>query len=276
MQTLYVTDLDGTFLGADGRVSSESVRILAPLLKRGLPFTVATARSPATVVSLLQGLSITLPAVLMTGTMLFDLRARRVIGTHCLSLQSVQAVCRILKREGAEALAYSVKDGALLVYYRQICCAFEEDFIAQRRGTPYKTFLAATDYEKALAGGDTLMFLFCVPDKSKAEYLCAALDEVPGIVKYFYPDEYLRGYLLEVYPEGVSKATTIEQVKAMTGAQDIVSFGDNINDLPMFAASRISCAVSNAAPQVQKAASCVIGHHDEAAVARWLAQNAIF
>ncbi len=276
MQTLYITDLDGTFLGANGHVSSESVRILTPLLKQGLPFTVATARSPATVVSLLQGLPITLPAVLMTGTMLFDLQARRVITTYCLSQQSVNAVCDILNREEAEALAYSVKDGALSVYYKHICCPFEEDFIAQRRGTPYKTFLRTTDYGKALAGGDTLMFLFCVPTRSRAEYLYSALDEVPGIVKYFYPDEYLRGYLLEVYPEGVSKATTIEQIKAMTGAQNIVSFGDNINDLPMFAISQTSCAVANAAPQVQKAASCVIGHHDEAAVARWLAQNAIF
>ena len=82
MQTLYITDLDGTLLGADGRVSAESVSILAPMLRQGLPLTVATARSPATVVQLLQALPIALPAVLMTGTILYDLPARRTIGTH--------------------------------------------------------------------------------------------------------------------------------------------------------------------------------------------------
>ena len=121
------------------------------------------------------------------------------------------------------------------------------------------------------------MFLFCVPTQQRAEYLFRVLDEVPGIVKYFYKDEYARGgYLLEVYPAGASKATAIEKVKAMTGAADVVSFGDNINDLPMFAASRISCAVANAAPEVRRAASCIIGHHDEAAVARWLREHAEF
>ncbi len=275
MQTLYITDLDGTLLGADGRVSAESVRILAPMLRRGLPLTVATARSPATVVQLLQALPITLPAVLMTGTILYDLPARRTIGTQCLSAQSVAAMCGVLRREGAEALAYSAKGGQLYVYYKQVCCPFEEAFIAQRRGTPYKLFRQVPEYEAALAGGDTLMFLFCVPTLQRAEYLFRALDEVPGIVKYFYPDEYARGgYLLEVYPAGASKATAIEKVKAMTGAADIVSFGDNINDLPMFAASRISCAVANAAPEVRLGpASCVIGHHDEAAVARWLCEH---
>lgn len=62
MQTLYITDLDGTLLGADGLVSAESVSILAPMLRQGLPLTVATARSPATVVQLLQALPIALPS----------------------------------------------------------------------------------------------------------------------------------------------------------------------------------------------------------------------
>ena len=47
-------------------------------------------------------------------------------------------MCRVLRREGAEALAYIVKAGQLYVYYKEICCPFEEAFIAQRRGTPYK------------------------------------------------------------------------------------------------------------------------------------------
>lgn len=140
MQTLYITDLDGTLLGADGLVSAESVSILASMLQAGLPLTVATARSPATVVQLLQALPIALPAVLMTGTILYDLPARRTIGTQCLSAQSVAAMCRVLRREGAEALAYSVKAGQLYVYYKEICCPFEEAFVAQRRGTPYKLF----------------------------------------------------------------------------------------------------------------------------------------
>lgn len=69
------------------------------------------------------------------------------------------------------------------------------------RGTPYKLFEQVPEYEAALAGGDTLMFLFCVPTQQRAEYLFRVLDEVPGIMKYFYKDEYAcGGYLLEVYP----------------------------------------------------------------------------
>lgn len=36
MKTLYLTDLDGTLLGSDGKVSKESARIINRLAKEGL------------------------------------------------------------------------------------------------------------------------------------------------------------------------------------------------------------------------------------------------
>ena len=43
--TLYVSDLDGTLLGAQPRLPEEAVPLLNGMLNAGLPFTVATARS---------------------------------------------------------------------------------------------------------------------------------------------------------------------------------------------------------------------------------------
>ena len=53
MKTLYITDLDGTLLDANSQVSAEAVEVLNPMLDDGLLFTVATARTPATVVPML-------------------------------------------------------------------------------------------------------------------------------------------------------------------------------------------------------------------------------
>ena len=39
--------------------------------------------------------------------------------------------------------------------------------------------------------------------------------------------------------------------------EEIMVFGDNFNDLPMFSAAGISCAMAQSAPEVQAAASCV-------------------
>ena len=45
LTTLYVTDLDGTLLNVQGRVSSSTAALLRPLVDRGLALTIATART---------------------------------------------------------------------------------------------------------------------------------------------------------------------------------------------------------------------------------------
>ena len=45
--TLYVSDLDGTLLGADSHLSVASCAMLNEAIAQGALFTVATARTPA-------------------------------------------------------------------------------------------------------------------------------------------------------------------------------------------------------------------------------------
>ena len=45
MKTLYVTDLDGTLLNTQDKISEYSLNIINDLVDKGLLFTYATARS---------------------------------------------------------------------------------------------------------------------------------------------------------------------------------------------------------------------------------------
>ena len=45
MNTLYVSDLDGTLLNSDVKISKNSKNIINNLIDKGMNFTVATARS---------------------------------------------------------------------------------------------------------------------------------------------------------------------------------------------------------------------------------------
>lgn len=71
--TLYVSDLDGTLLGADSLVSSESVQRLNNAINRyGALFTCATARTPATIVPLMQRVDVKLPMIAMAGAAMWS------------------------------------------------------------------------------------------------------------------------------------------------------------------------------------------------------------
>jgi len=62
----------------------------------------------------------------------------------------------------------------------------------------------------------------------------------------------------------------------MAGATQTVCFGDNLNDLPMFAFATRSYAVANADPEVRMAADAVIEANTRDGVARRMEENARF
>ncbi|MDE6633608.1 MAG: HAD family hydrolase, partial [Muribaculaceae bacterium] len=72
MRTLFVTDLDGTLLNQERKVSNESAGILNESIAGGALFSVATARTPGTVGPLLQEVNCTLPLIVMTGAAIWD------------------------------------------------------------------------------------------------------------------------------------------------------------------------------------------------------------
>lgn len=274
MSTLFVTDLDGTLLDAEARLSAESAALLRPLLDEGLLLTVATARTPATVVPLLRPLRLRAPAVLMTGAMLFDPVQNRCLSTTPMDPRAAQEVCDILERTGQEALAYCVRDGRLVVYYKRLSCDFERAFVARRSGSPYKMFVRTASYPEALRAAAPLLFVLALPNADAARDWYSIFHPVSNIYCHYYEEEYgSGGYLLELFPAGCTKASALARVMELTGAARMVSFGDNINDIPMFRMSDHSCAVANAVPEVRAAASCVIGANTADGVARWLAQH---
>ena len=269
LNTWYVTDLDGTLLDAQGRVSPVTASLLRPLVDRGLQLTVATARTPATVVELVRPLGLRGPAVLMSGALLYDLGQKKVLSTRGFSPSSQTALAALLESTDQDALVYCADGDRLTVFHRPPRGDYARSFIAQRNTSPYKRFVPVEHYGRAMADSRCLLALFCLP--GPAPELVRALEKLPEVHCVCYADEYGRGVTVEVCPAGCHKGAGVDQLRRITGADRIVAFGDNVNDLPLFTAADESWAVANAAPQVRRAATGTIGSNREDGVARWLA-----
>ena len=87
---------------------------------------------------------------------------------------------------------------------------------------------------------------------------------------------YSTEYFCEIMPKGATKANAIGKLKEMWGCEKVVSFGDAVNDIPMFRISDESYAVANAVEELKAIADGVIGDNDSDAVAGWLLANAVF
>ena len=86
----------------------------------------------------------------------------------------------------------------------------------------------------------------------------------------FYRDNYSDMYFLEIISGTVNKASGALQVKEIVGADKIIAFGDNLNDIPLFEIADESYAVSNAEDALKAIATGIIGSNNEDAVAEFI------
>ena len=129
---LFVTDLDGTLLNSHKEVSIKSIEILNKLIDDGVNFTVATARTPATVVDLLQDVNLKLPAVLMNGVLLYDIKEEKYINIKEIEKDTVDKVFDILNKFDKNAMVYGIRNNHLWVYHKEFEYSWEYNFYKER------------------------------------------------------------------------------------------------------------------------------------------------
>ncbi len=273
MKTLYVSDMDGTLLDNDSRVSSRSASIISELSRAGALITVATARTPATVDPLLAATRTECPAIVMTGAALWDRREKRLIHPRLFGSDYAREIMKAFSDHGISPFVYTVTSPARLdVYFRGAMNRQEEAFYQERRHLELKRFHIGTLPPDDAA--DKVILLFSIGPAEPIGRLAQALRERGGCSVSCYPDIHSPGIsLIEIFAPGVSKRSAVMQLARMLEAERVVVFGDNLNDIPMMEIADLAVAVGNAFPQVREQADIVIGRNSEDAVARFIADD---
>ncbi len=268
MKTLYLTDLDGTFLRSDATVSPFARETINALSAQGVLFTISTARTYATVIPLFRGVDLRSPLVLMNGVCIYDAKHTKTIRHHAMPISIGRQCEEIFARYGKNPMLYFEKDSRIRVEYKFLVNAPQEEYVAQRDNFFNKGFTQVEHY--GFDRGEDFIYIVTLDKKEEIEDIYREVSVLPGVNVNFYPDNYTGCYFLEGMPAGVSKASGALEVKKLLGADKIVAFGDNMNDIPLFAAADESYAVANACDELKAIATGVIGSNDEDAVAHFL------
>lgn len=273
MKTLYVSDMDGTLLDNDSRVSPESAAIISDLSQRGALITVATARTPATVEPLLAATLTLCPAIVMTGAAMWDRRDKRLIHPHMFAPEDARQIVDKFIRHGIAPFIYAVTTPSRLdVYFRGEMNRHQNVFYQERRHLALKRFHIGVSVPGEAM--DRLILMFSIGPARSIEALAAELEAGGGCSVSCYPDIHsLDTSIIEVFAPGVSKRAAVSRLAEMCGVDRVVVFGDNLNDLPMMEIADTAVAVGNAFPQVKERSDIVIGRNSEDAVARFIAED---
>lgn len=270
--TLYVSDLDGTLLGEDSQLSAVTVATLNRIIgELGGLFTVATARTPATVVPLMQQVHARLPFIVIGGSAMWNPVSMSYEHTRGIDDMTVNAVADVFDRRGAHPFIYRRHGKNLLhTHHYGPLSPQEERFIAERQHLPLKQFfLNDRDFRHS---DDEALLIFSMNKyavlKSIADDLRTSVPTCSVMVYHDIFDE-SEGYL-EIFSAGTSKAAAIRDLARQLGAGRVVVFGDNRNDIAMMQTADFSVAVDNAFTEVKSVASEVIGPNTADSVARWI------
>ncbi len=270
MKTLYLTDLDGTLLHADGSLSPFTKRTINALSARGVLFTFATARTYATVIPMFRDVDLRCPLVLMNGVCIYDPVKKQTIRHHALPVELGKQAERIFAKYGKNPMLYFEKDSRMRVEYKTLVNEPQRNYVAQRDNFYNKGFEQVADYH--FDNGDFL-YVVTLDKKDEIEDLYHEMNALPGISFNFYADNYTDCYFLEGMCDTVSKASGAMELKHLLGADKIVAFGDNLNDIPLIEAADEGYAVGNAHPLLKEKATGVIGTNDEDAVMRFVLER---
>ncbi|HHD2754297.1 TPA: HAD family hydrolase [Clostridium perfringens] len=271
---LFVSDLDGTLLNKDQIISDYSKRELNRLINTGVNFAIATARSPATVSEILDGINIKTPVVLMNGVIIYDIENKKYINVKEIDKDSVKEVIKILEEYNKTFFLYGIKDDYLWVYHKDFTYDFEREYYEERCNKPLKSFKKVESYLDVLEDNQIVNFVFFENNETIAKELFDKIMNVQGVTGNCYKDIYNDGaFFLDIYNKDASKANGIKFLADYVDHSKVITFGDGENDIPMFEIADECYALENASEELKSIATKVIGNNNEDAVVKFLSER---
>ena len=268
MKTLYISDLDGTLLRNDQKTSEYTNNVINALLKKGVCFSFATARSFGSAKNAASGITASFPLIVYNGAFIIDSNTKEMLLENFHSSEESTSMLSELLEANIYPVVYAYIEGnEKFSYLPDKINGATSDFIESRkndfRNTPIET-------EQDLFKGK-IFNIACIGEEEKLQPFFEKYKDTYHCV--YQKDYYTNEQWLEIIPKAASKSNAIKKLAEILSCDKIVAFGDGLNDIDMFELSTEAYAVSNAVEPLKEIATDVILSNEEDAVAKWLSQN---
>lgn len=248
---LVVSDVDGTLVTHDKRLTDGARRAVQRLHDAGIGFTITSSRPPVGMRFLIEPLGITLPIGPFNGSSILDIKLK-AIEQHLIPPTAARRSIEVLDEFGIDVWLFTGDqwiirrdDGKYVPHERnaiQFDPTFADDF------TPY--------IERAckIVGASA--------DAPLLERCEKAMQSVLGSKAFAVRSQ---PYYLDITPPGHDKGTFVQTMAKRLGipTNAVATIGDMQNDLPMAGKSGLFIAMGNATDEVKRLASHVTGSNED-------------
>ena len=250
---MILLDLDGTLLRSDGSISDRTKQVLRNCQDRGIYVVFATARNWIGAERYIE--EIQPDYEITTGGTLIHRHGEQIYSCS-LEMEDTNQIVRDL-------IAYNPKTEITVAVGRLV---FWNSLHISESEKLHKAVY--NDYREPLS---------CKANKILAELPNYEIAEQIAYKNHCRLQSYRGENWYAFMPEGAGKVQAIKELAKILAISldDIVAFGDDINDVEMLKMCGTGVAVANAVSQVQAIADSITLSNDENGVAEWLAQNVL-
>jgi Cof subfamily protein (haloacid dehalogenase superfamily) len=279
MIKLIASDMDGTLLGSDQKISRENLEAIRMAQKRGIKFAIATGRAYGDVKPFLDEYGLTCECVVMNGSEYRDIAGEIVEGIY-IDKRKVAEIIRVVSERNLAVEIYA-NDGYYTVNTKE---EILDSMV--KRSKIFRPHLTEPDeiYRNALnhphfvnmkyitnmdefLKSETQIGKFVSFADSPEEFngLGERLDALGGIaVSSSFTTN------IEINDMNATKGKIVAKAAARMGIakNEVAILGDGLNDYSMFMEFPNSFAMNNAIPQIKAAAQYVTASNVEHGVAK--------
>jgi Cof subfamily protein (haloacid dehalogenase superfamily) len=248
--SLVISDVDGTLVTSDKRLTQASVQAVRRLAERKIGFTITSSRPPIGLRMLVEPLALKLPMGAFNGAAIVN-PDLSVVEEHVISPAPAQQALQVLSSFGVDIWMFAV--GRWLLRDPNAPYTDRERRAIQAAPQVVTDFAPFLDKAAKIVGvsADFPLLARC------EEALRSALGDSAMAVRS-------QPYYLDVTPRDFDKGTLLlalsQRLKIPT--EEIVTLGDMENDLAMFRCSGFSIAMGNASEEVKRQARAVTMSND--------------
>ncbi len=256
MIKLIATDLDGTLLSVGSEIPKENTDALKRAMDAGVLVTIASGRMVEATLPIAQKIGVNAPLVVFNGAMIYDMQNDRILLGKVIPCTTAVAVLKRLEALHAYTQAFPGRG-----FFFERRCALTDYYENKigvhgiELGMPLSQWLSQDVYKLLVLGE------------------AQQLDHVADLLQPEFPElSFAKSGKthLEIVPAGVDKAAGMRGISEVTGIppEEMLAFGDEMNDLPMLKYCGMSYVMENAPEHMRREAEHIAPRNTDHGVAR--------
>jgi Cof subfamily protein (haloacid dehalogenase superfamily) len=248
---LVVSDVDGTLVTHDKRLTDGAKRAVQRLHDAGIGFTITSSRPPVGMRFFVEPLGITLPVGPFNGSSIVDPQLKP-IEQHLIPAAAAQRSIEVLDQFGVDVWLFTNE--------QWIIRRDDGKYVPHERNTIKFDPIFADDLSPFMTAACKIVGASA--DPGLLERCETAMQKALGTQATAIRSQ---TYYLDITPPGQDKGTFVGAMAKLLDISTaaIATIGDMQNDLAMFKKSGLSIAMGNATEDVKKQASHVTSSNEE-------------